>query len=319
LPSGSLSLLAGKPKAGKSTLTRCLVLAVARGEPWLGFKTTQGPVLYFAPEEKRAEVLRHFTALGARENDPIELSFAPAPADALAQLRTDVERARPVLVVVDTLLRLIRVRDANDYAAMMAALEPLHVLARETGAHVLAVHHLGKGERSGGDAILGSTAIFGTVDTALLLKRTERHRILSSVQRYGSDLEEMTLEHDPVTRAVSAGAPRQDAEEAEMAAVILDYLTPLSQPVDEPTIHDAVEGRRQLKVRGLRRLVACGRVQREGSGRKGDPFRYAAAGPDSDFLVPVVPRELPEPENQNPEPVRVAPGGPARHTTEWLE
>src|SRR5262245_33223549 len=53
LPVGGLGLLCGKPKAGKSTLTRCLALAVARGEPWLGSVTTVGPVIYLALEEKR--------------------------------------------------------------------------------------------------------------------------------------------------------------------------------------------------------------------------------------------------------------------------
>jgi hypothetical protein len=43
LPAGGLGMLAGKPKAGKSTGARCLALAVARGVPWLGFATTKGP------------------------------------------------------------------------------------------------------------------------------------------------------------------------------------------------------------------------------------------------------------------------------------
>src|SRR5713226_8713910 len=37
LPAGGFSLLAGKPKAGKSTLARCLALAVARGERFLNW------------------------------------------------------------------------------------------------------------------------------------------------------------------------------------------------------------------------------------------------------------------------------------------
>ena len=54
-----------------------------------------------------------------------------------------------------TLLRFVRVRDANDYAVVTAALEPLVSLAREAGAHVLAVHHEGKVTRDGGDGIIG--------------------------------------------------------------------------------------------------------------------------------------------------------------------
>ena len=45
LPSAGLGLLAAKPKGGKSTTARVLALRVARGEPWLGFATTRGPVI----------------------------------------------------------------------------------------------------------------------------------------------------------------------------------------------------------------------------------------------------------------------------------
>ena len=60
LPAGGTSLLAGKPKAGKSTLARCLALCVARGDNWLGRECRQGTVLYLGLEEKRSEVRRHF-------------------------------------------------------------------------------------------------------------------------------------------------------------------------------------------------------------------------------------------------------------------
>jgi hypothetical protein len=42
---GGDSLLVGKPKTGKSTLVRALALSVARGEDFLGWKTTKGPCL----------------------------------------------------------------------------------------------------------------------------------------------------------------------------------------------------------------------------------------------------------------------------------
>src|SRR5262245_17584786 len=202
LSSAALGILAGKPKAGKSTLARCLALRVSRGEEWLGHTTNAGPVIYLALEEKRAEVTAHFRALGATSADRVLILCASAPLDALARLRRETERIGPVLIIVDPLFRLIRVPDGNDYATMSAALEPLMVLARETGAHVLLVHHLGKGERAGGDAILGSTAIFGAVDTALLLRRSEKYRTLASLQRYGADLEEITVTLDPITRNV---------------------------------------------------------------------------------------------------------------------
>jgi predicted ATP-dependent serine protease len=242
LPTGGLSLLAGKPKAGKSTLARCLALAVARGEPWLGFPSQQGLVLYLALEEKRTEVRLHFSAMGATADDPVEVFIAPSPQDGLAQLRQVAEERRPVLIIVDPLIKLVRVRDGNDYPEVTRALEPLLTLARQTGAHVLAVHHLGKGERAGGDAILGSTAFFAAVDTALLLKRGDRYRTLASIQRYGEDLEETVLTLDPKTRWVTAGPSRQEADEAAMGKAILEFLRDQPAPVKEEVIQAAVEG-----------------------------------------------------------------------------
>jgi hypothetical protein len=277
LPSSGLSLLAGKPKAGKSTLARGLGLAVARGAPWLGWPTAKGLVFYLALEEKRAEVRAHFAAMGATEADDIRLFIDPAPADALARLRAAAEQDRPSLIIVDPLLRLLRVRDGNDYAEVTRALDPILALARQTGAHLMLVHHLGKGERRGGDAILGSTAFFATVDTALYLNRSEHYRTLASTQRYGPDLEEVTIELDPVTRNVSAGLPRKEADESTAAVAILAYLGGVSEAVEEPTILEAVEGRRAVTERALRRLVGETKVQRVGVGRKGHPYRYAVA------------------------------------------
>lgn len=277
LPAAGLGLLAGKPKAGKSTAARCLAFAVARGASWLGHATTQGPVIYLALEEKRAEVRDHFRDLGAADADPIYVFFGSTPADALDRLRREAERLRPVLIIIDPLFRFVRVDDGNDYATMTAALAPLLALARETGAHVLLVHHLGKGERSDGDNVLGSTAIFGAVDTALLMKRSERYRTLSSLQRYGEDLEEITIELDPVTRDVRAVGSRAEAEQMHAAGLILQFLGGLPAPVTEAELDAGIECRTQPKRAALRGLVKDGAVLRIGHGGKAAPFRYRVA------------------------------------------
>jgi hypothetical protein len=279
LPAAGLGLLAGKPKAGKSTLARGLVLAVARGAPWLGQTTTQGPVIYLALEEKRQEIREHFRAMGASE-EPIHVLCAAAPDDALDRLRVEAERLRPVLIVIDPMFRFVRVRDCNDYVSVTTALEPVMTLARETGAHVLLVHHLGKGGREDGDAILGSTAIFGAVDCALLMKRTEKYRTLSTIQRYGADLGEITLALDPVTRDVTAGPPRVQADEQDAGERIISYLATVQAPVTEADILHAIQCRAQVGKRALRTLVAGNQIIRTGAGVKGHPFQYSGSQVD---------------------------------------
>lgn len=275
LPAGGLSLLAAKPKVGKSTLARCLALAVARGEIFLQRNVSQGPVIYLALEEKRSEIKKHFAELGADGTEPIDIHCAAAPQDALAALQDEIRRRRPALVIIDPILRMTRLRDANDYAEVSNAMEPLMALAREYTAHLLMVYHLGKGERAeASDAILGSTAFFAAVDTALIMKRLEQYRTVQSRQRYGDDLSETVLNFEPERRAVSLGPERSEAEIERTSEAILDFLRLASEPKTEPDIDAAIEGRNAVKRAALRQLVTAGKINRQGSGRRGSPYTY---------------------------------------------
>jgi RecA-family ATPase len=176
---------------------------VAQGEPFLDRTTVKGAVLYLALEEKRSEVRKHFQALGANGREPLFVHVDCAPVNALLAAKRAIEQHRPVLVIIDPLLKFARVSDANDYAQVNAALEPLLDLARKSGAHVVLVYHTGKGEKSDAvDSACGTTALGAAVDTILVLKRTERYRTLQTVQRYGMDLAETVLDFDSDRRTV---------------------------------------------------------------------------------------------------------------------
>jgi hypothetical protein len=128
----------------------------------------------------------------------------------------------------------------------------------------LVLHHSPKGDpRAAIDAALGSTAIAGSVDTLLVLRRNDRFRTIITEQREGSGFpEEVTLDFDEETRRVSLGVTRKDADEHQAASAIHDYLKGETEPVDEPTIKKEVDGHRTTaKVSGLRRLP-CRRTSR---------------------------------------------------------
>jgi hypothetical protein len=304
LPSGGLSLLAAKPKTGKSTLARCLALQVARGEPFLGRGTQRGAVIYLALEEKRSEVRSHFRDMGASGREEIFIHAAAAPVDALPAIAAEVNSRKPVLLIIDPFLRFTRVPDANDYARVTTALEPILVLARETGTHVLLVHHLGKGERSEPtDGILGSTALFAAVDTALLMRRTDKYRTLQTRQRYGTDLPEAVLLFDAEHRSLELGAERSEADVRAVSEEILRFLESATEPKTEPEIADAVEGKTGVVRRALRGLVADERVSREGGGKRGDPYRYQFSFSCSHYSVGTR-----EQETQKPHGTRINTG-----------
>jgi hypothetical protein len=278
LPSGGLSLLAAKPKAGKSTLARCLALSVARGEVFLGRDTQKGAVVYLALEEKRSEVRRHFRTMGATGDEEIYVHAAHAPAEALGAITIEVKARKPVLLIIDPLLRFTRVKDGNDYAQVTAALEPLLILARQHNVHVLLVHHAGKGERSEAtDGILGSTALFAAVDTALIMKRSDKCRTVQSRQRYGEDLAETLLEFNSNTRTLALGVEKSQADLQAIACAALGYLQTSLDPKTEDEILEAVEGRTGLKRKVIRTLVVDGTITRAGSGKKGDPYKYSVS------------------------------------------
>ena len=167
-------------------------------------------------------------------------------------------------------------------------------MARELGTHVMFLHHSPKGDpRQAIDAALGSTAIAGSVDTLVVLRRGDRFRTIITEQREGEGFpEEMTLDFDSESRDVALGTTRQDADDSEAGREILAWLRTQSEPVDEKTIHEAVEGRRATKQRALRRLVDDGGVERTGGGKRNDPYLYAvraglaAPSPDSSTVVP---------------------------------
>ncbi len=276
LPSGGLSLLAGKPKSGKSTLARFLALCVARGERFLERETVRGGVIYLALEEKRQEVRSHFQAMGATGDEEIYIHAAHAPPDALGAVIEEVKARRPALLIIDPLLKFARVKDANDYAQVTQALEPVLILARKHGVHVLVVYHTGKTERSEAtDSILGSTAFFAAVDTAVVMKRRQEYRTLQSSQRYGTDLEETVLSFNPESRTFALGGSKVEHDQAVIAGAILDFLKAAGEAKTEPEIDDEVEGKTTLKRKALRMLVEEAKVAREGTGKKGDPYKYS--------------------------------------------
>ena len=109
LPSAGFSVLAGKPKAGKSTAARQLALAVAQGEDFLGRETNKGTVMYLAIEEKQNEVVRHFRQLGIKDSDPLlTICGAMQKSETIGRLEAALRAAPDTrLVIIDTIFRFV--------------------------------------------------------------------------------------------------------------------------------------------------------------------------------------------------------------------
>jgi hypothetical protein len=279
MPAGAVILIVGAPKSGKSTFVRRAGFAISRGEPFLGWRTSPGPVWFFVLEDKRSEVKKDFRRLGATGMEPIRLFVGQAPADLLDRLQALAQQEPPAAIVIDTLARGLKVRDFNDYAEVTTRFEPLLKLSRGSGATLLLSHHASAhSTREGLDAVLGSTALSGSVDNVLILKRTaEGQRVLSSIQRIGPDLEPSLITLNAETGRLERAGTKREADDRELGDRLLAALR--DEPdVPERWIQSHVEGRNTDKVRVLRRLVGMGLVLRLGAGGQRDPYRYRPAG-----------------------------------------
>ncbi|HEV2802434.1 MAG TPA: AAA family ATPase [Pyrinomonadaceae bacterium] len=271
LPVGGFSICSAKPKVGKSTLGRNLALCISRGEPFLGRETVQGKVLYLCLEEKRAEVAKHFRRMNASD-DNIQVAFV-TPENAITALQIAIAEYEPVLTIIDPLSRVVRVRDFNDYGAMSRALEPLIDLARKTACHVLALHHDGKGEREGGDALLGSTALFGAVDCHIQMKKRERGRTILTTQRYGEDMPETVVELEAETGLVLAQGDLQTVLFEGKKEEILASMNE-TEELTEADLKERTGGKQGLISKAIRSLVDELKLTRNGAGKRGDPYTY---------------------------------------------
>ena len=284
IAAGSANILAAPPKVGKSTAARVLALEVARGGTFLGHPCTPAPVWYVALEDKRSEVKKHLLRLGATGSDPLRFFFRQPVRNLLGQLTALAEEERPGLIIVDTLQRLINAKDLNDYAETTSKIDPILTLARETGAAVLLVHHAGKADRAGIGAVLGSTALAGSVDNVFLMKRTERYRLLRSEQRIGPNIEDVVVALDETTGNITCGPSKHDADVTCVATELLASIHNAAEPLTSADWGQTVEARRTVWLAAQHRLVEQGQVDRTGTGKKGAPYRYCI--PVSSSRVP---------------------------------
>jgi hypothetical protein len=184
LTKGGTSIFAGEPKSGKSTLVRQLVASICHGTDFLGHKCKQGGIVYLAMEEQDAMLKNDFKRLGVNEKDPITIHVGGAlTLDAVKELEQYLIETRPMLTIVDTLMDLAQIKNSSDYAEVKAVMARLRKIARDSGSHLLFVHHARKpqdGASGGGVAILGSTAFFGGVDMVLTIAVVGRERKITT-------------------------------------------------------------------------------------------------------------------------------------------
>jgi hypothetical protein len=196
-----LSLLAGKPKFGKSWLTLSLAIAVATGGKALGkIDVTAGDVLYLALEDDDRRLQKRLGVLLGGETAPERLYRAMrwkrSNEGGLDDLRVWLAgHLEARLVIIDT-LRRFKPRGsakANAYESDYEAMMPLQSLAAEFGVCILMVHHTNRGKKNDIlDSVNGSNGLASGADSILVVQK-ERGRSDGLLFLTGRDVEEKTL------------------------------------------------------------------------------------------------------------------------------
>jgi putative DNA primase/helicase len=289
LLTGGLSMLAAKPKVGKSTWARFLALCVAQGKPFMGREVQQGPVIYLALEERRASLRNHFALMGATDKDPLMIHAGGAPAKAIEALAYTIQVVKPVLCIIDPIVRFAKVKSFSDYSQVYEALGPVIDVARKSGCHMMLVTHTTKpfhgasnmpqdaltaseSEVDVFDSMMGSIGWRGAVDTSIMMLRNNEIRTIQTEQREGVDLPPTVITLDDHGR-VNVVAEWNEVKLLERCKKILDYLATVDR-AESKDIYPAVGGATELSNAALHRLHEEGLVIRVGEGKRSDPYLY---------------------------------------------
>ena len=298
----AVTLLAGRPKVGKSTLLFAFLSRLVAGMPFAGVETTAAGALVLT-EERRDTLAEKARILGL-------LSFPPPTSPIAAesnsqvhiQLRNDLGAlAWPEIVrqaitycaqhnlrvlVVDTWDRWTSLRgdSENTAGATNEALEPLHYAAA-SGLAVVIVTHQRKSLGEFGEAVRGSNALTGGVDVVLELERPaaslglgHHARALRAVSRFAATPDELYVDLDEHrSEYVAIDSP----EEVKTAADLERILAAVGDVHDAAAIAADLDMKAATVRRRLKTLRERGLVRRDGTGRKGSPFLWFPINQDN--------------------------------------
>jgi AAA domain len=275
LPEG-LTLLAGKPKLGKSWLALSAALSITSGGVALGAQpVSQGDVLYLALEDNARRLqARTRQLLASMSGVPGGIDFAldwPRLGEGgLASLEDYLkDHPRVRLVVIDTWARVAPPsgeRRRSQYEGDYEALIPLKRLADTYRVSILAVHHLRKtGSSDVLDEITGSIGMTGAVDGMLILKR-ERGQAEATLFVTGRDIEreqQLALSFDVTTALWSVIGNADEVCHTRARRAIFDLLREQGAEGMSPReIAEALEKNYHTTRSMLRKMEETGEVVR---------------------------------------------------------
>ena len=193
-----LFILAGAPKIGKSWLALDICLSVAKGEPVLNAKTSQGTSLYLCLEDSRIRIQNRLYEM---TDEPTEhLHFALLANSIGSGLEEQIENfisehRDTKIIFIDTLQKIRSDSTDSTYATDYKELSVLKTIADKHSVAIILVHHLRKTKDADPfNMISGTTGLSGCVDGNFVLSESKRGSRNATLYCVGRDIENREIE-----------------------------------------------------------------------------------------------------------------------------
>lgn len=287
---GAVTLLAGKPKSGKSTLACALVDAmVAHADTFLGREIGDPLVIVYVSEEGPT-TLAHKLPASNRVRVLTRDAAWPKPTwpALVAAAATEAHRLSTSLIIIDALSfwASFGPDQEKDAGAAQKVMDALTAATRD-GITVLLIHHQRKAGGEDGDAVRGSGAIFGAVDMLVEIERCGEdappgHRRLVATGRWSGAPPVLVVDRDPehaAWRVIGEAEDRGGSATLTMRDRVLRALPDEEPGSTERELGDLLDVDKRKFGTTLRALVKEDVVERSGDGVPGQPFRYRRTCP----------------------------------------
>ena len=285
-----LSLLAGKPEDGKSTLSMQLGVAVTKGVPFLGRNTKRTGWLHWQHEENKDKLKLCLARLGYdhKKDAPFYAFVGTAGQSTFSNLRSVLDEHKNIgLVTLETLDDIFRLEDGNNNSEARRKFQDFdsQILLKFSHRCVfLGLSQLIKRERQNtGDMILGASALRARTDAKLYIRcisDSDQRRVFWTKTRGGRDIPRTILNFDPVTGTSTLGLTESEDRKQNVTLtkerIKEDIVTFVANhpACSEDDIVTFVNGRTEAKWKALKELVRIGVIARNGKGTKGSPYTY---------------------------------------------
>lgn len=269
-----LSILAAKPKSGKSLMAIDLGNCLANGSRFLGkFELPEREVLYFALEDTELRIQNRLKKLSDDPSGTGKLHCAIHCGRLDQGFLSDLENwltQKPAtgLVIIDTFnkVRRLKRRGTTPYEKDYNEINELKRFADDHKIALLVIHHLRKSEgRDITDMIAGSTGITAAADGIMILQK-ERGSNQATFSVAGRDIPDfevdLVLNQESLYWEISTPTDELTKERAEVLAVLKNE----NRPMKLGEIAAAVEKKNNNVHKLLAGLIIAGNVGKTGYG-----------------------------------------------------